>query len=277
MQPSDRNRTVPLVALVTGGLILVPMLIVAGCTSGERADADLKGTAWILTEYSAGGGTPVYPLVTAPVTLIFEDDKELGGTAGCNHYFASYEIHGADITIGQAGSTEMYCGAPGVMDQESAYLSLLAGAQTFAAENDRLSISDGKGNVILRFARNLPSVPQPLTGTTWTLDSFYAGDTVSSVIAGSSLTAVFDGIGNVTGSAGCNSYFAHYQISASSLTLDPPGSTKKYCGEPGIMEQETTFLSLLSRTGSYTVSGDQLTLKDASDRPLLTFRAAASG
>ncbi len=275
MQSTDRRKKIPLFPLLAAAMILIPVLVVAGCTGQGPAGIPLNGSGWTLTEY-LHNGTLVKPLAAAKVTLEFDDKGGIGGSAGCNHYFASYETKGTSVTIGQAGSTEMYCMTPGVMDQESEYLALLQNARTYSLEGDRLALSDAGGRVILRFERTVPPLPEPLVGTNWTLESFHAADTVSSVIAGTSITALFDGNGKVTGSAGCNSYFAGYQVSAASLSIDQPGSTKKYCGEPGVMQQESDYLSRLSQVRSYTITGDRLTLEDAGGQPILSFTKGAS-
>ncbi len=119
----------------------------AGCT-GQAPEPRLSGTGWTLTGY-VHNGTPVQALTTTKVTLDFGKEGKISGTAGCNHYFASYEVKGTAITIGQAGSTMMYCGEPGVMDQESAYLTLLGQAKTIVVEGDRLTLADAKGTTIL--------------------------------------------------------------------------------------------------------------------------------
>ena len=155
------------------------------------ANLPLNGTGWTLTEY-VSNDTPLATLNGTTVTLNFDKEGSITGTAGCNHYFASYEMKGTTITIGQAGSTEMYCTAPGVMEQESVYLALLGRASSVTIENDRLTLADAKGTTILSFARIVPPAPEPLVGTNWTLDSFYTADAVSSVIAGTTITAVFD-------------------------------------------------------------------------------------
>ena len=60
-------------------------------------------------------------------------------------------MKGTAITIGQAGSTMMYCAEAGVMDQESAYLALLPVRQGEGSRpgNESLAFSDANGIKIL--------------------------------------------------------------------------------------------------------------------------------
>jgi heat shock protein HslJ len=93
------------------------------------------------------------------------------------------------------------------------------------------------------------------------------------VIAGTTITAVFSD-GKVTGNAGCNSYGAGYRIDGMNLTIEPPVSTKMYCGEPeGLMEQENRYLNLLTSVAGYRIDGNRLDLLDEGGAALLTFSA----
>jgi heat shock protein HslJ len=207
--------------------------------------------------------------------MVFGDAGQITGSAGCNHYFARYDMKGTAVTIGQAGSTEMYCSAPGVMEQESVYLVLLSKTASVTAGNTSLTFTDAKGNTILSFARIVPPAPEPLVGTNWTLDSVYSGTAVSSVIAGTTITAVFGEDGRVAGSAGCNHYFASYNVTGTSVSIGSAGSTKMYCTGPGVMQQESSYLASLSRAAAFTITGNRLSLAEANGTMLLSFTKAA--
>jgi heat shock protein HslJ len=272
MEPVKKTRNLPLLPLLAGLMILIPILLAAGCTGKlpEPIDTKLDGSGWSLTGYSPNG-TSLQTLNGTTVTMVFKDAGQITGSAGCNHYFARYEIKGTAITFGQAGSTEMYCTAPGVMEQESAYLGLLGRVTSVAADNDLLTFADARGTPVLTFARIIPPAPEPLAGTNWTLDSLYASDAVSSVISGTAVTAVFGEDGRVTGSAGCNRYFASYNVTGSSMVIGTAGSTKMYCNGEGVMQQESTYLTSLGRAATFTITGDRLSLADAKGGMLLSF------
>jgi heat shock protein HslJ len=157
------------------------------------------------------------------------------------------------------------------MDQESAYLILLGQAKTIAIKGDKLTLSDAKGTAILTFAKTIPPAQEPLVGTTWTLESFHTADAVSSVLAGTTITAVFGADGSVSGSAGCNRYFASYNVTGTSLSISSVGSTKMACGAPGVMQQEGTYLTLISQAKTVTIKGDRLGLADAKGAAILSF------
>jgi heat shock protein HslJ len=272
MQPIKRTKKLPLLPVLAGAMILIPFLLFAGCT-GQVPEPRLEGTGWTLTGY-LNNGTFVPPVPGTMITMDFGTEGKIGGTAGCNHYFASYEVKGTGITIGQAGSTMMYCSDPGVMDQETTYLALLTRSKTLSVEGEHLTLSGEQGSPILTFTRTVPPKQQPLVGTNWTLESFHTGDAVSSVLAGTTITAVFTKDGSITGSAGCNRYFASYNVTGTSLQVSQAGSTKMACGAPGVMQQESSYLTLISQAKAFTINGDRLTLADAKGAAMLSYRAS---
>jgi heat shock protein HslJ len=270
MKHLKKTKNLPLHPVLAGAMILIPVLIVSGCTGQVPQDSRLGGTGWMLTGY-VHNGIPVQVLNWTTTTLEFGDDGRITGSAGCNHYFASYEVKGTAITVGPTGSTEMYCTSPGVMVQESAYLRLLGQVTSITVDGDRLTLGDANGTAILSFARIIPPAAAPLVGTNWTLESIYMGDAVSSVIAGTTITAVFGEDGSLAGSAGCNHYFTRYNATGTSLSVGPVGSTKMYCTAPGVMQQEMTYLALLGQTKNFTIKGGRLTLADMNGASILSY------
>jgi len=276
MEPVKKTKKIHLLPVLAGLMILIPLLIAAGCTGKPPVPSDLplNGTRWTLTGY-VFNGTSLQALNGTTVTLDFGDEGRITGSAGCNHYFATYEMKGRAITIGPAGSTLMYCAAAGVMEQETAYLTLLNKASSVTAGDDRLTLADAEGRTILSFARTVPPAPEPLVGTNWTLEAFHTADAVSSVTAGTTITAVFHEDGSVVGSAGCNRYFASYNVTGTSMSVGAAGSTKMYCTSPGVMQQESTYLASLSRATTFTINGEWLGLADAKGTTLLSFTKEA--
>ena len=99
-------------------------------------------------------------------------------------------------------------------------------------------------------------VTQPIAieGTVWKLVSYNQ----QPILAESEITAEFTE-GRVNGSAGCNLYFADYQLDNPELNIETIGSTKKACPND-LMEQETTYLNFLDGAESATVVGNVMTI-----------------
>jgi heat shock protein HslJ len=106
--------------------------------------SNLTGTGWRLISYAE-----VIPIEGKDMTAVF-DGKQVSGSASCNHYFGSYKIKGAQISIEGLGWTEMACMDPeGIMEQEQEIMSLLSDAATFSIQGDRLEIFTTTGNSLV--------------------------------------------------------------------------------------------------------------------------------
>jgi heat shock protein HslJ len=134
---NGRNLTI---ALMAWAVLLV------GCNPGPADSPSLEGTQWVLVALEGK-----LPLAGTAPSAEFSADQ-IGGSAGCNHYFGTYAVSGGSITISDVGSTEMYCMEPeGVMDQEQAFLAALASAARYRLAGARLEFLDATGRVILAF------------------------------------------------------------------------------------------------------------------------------
>jgi len=104
---------------------------------------------------------------------------------------------------------------------------------------------------------------QDLSGTNWNVIGYNNGkQAVTSVIAGTTLTASFGKDGNLTGSAGCNNYNGPYKVSGSQITIGPLASTMMACADPaGVMDQEAQYLAALGTAATYQIENNVLELR----------------
>ena len=125
---------------VFGAILMVALVLmsVVACDNVQSAVAfdPLDGTSWTLVAYRK----------TSPIegTMITAEFKEgiISGTAGCNHYTATYNPDGDAVTVGAIAVTEMACMEPeGVMEQEMVYLGYLSQARDWSIDGDTLMIS----------------------------------------------------------------------------------------------------------------------------------------
>ena len=122
-------------------------------TYSELEPKPLTGPTWELTWYDKGGSGLTTPLAGTEITAVFSDatdEGQVAGSAGCNNYTAVYEAAETDeentISIGPAASTMMECPDPeGIMEQEIAYLTALATANTYEVEGDELRLLNAEG------------------------------------------------------------------------------------------------------------------------------------
>lgn len=281
--------------VLLGILLVVAAIFVAGCTQpsqparqpGTPAPGQAPATAstpvsltdnrllaangWVL-DTMVSKGIQENLVSGTLVTARFNSDGTLNGNAGCNDYFASYVVSGKSMSIGKVGSTLKACGEPGVMDQETTYLAVLQTTSTYAVTTDNyliLSDAEGKTNLTFRLF-----TPPAVTGS-WVLDSIANGSSVSTLVTGTSITALFAKDGNLTGSAGCNDYFTTYKTTSDAFSVTPVGTTRKFCAEPaGVMDQETLYISQLRNTSSFAIRDNMLTLMDSNRKGLLFYKLA---
>lgn len=118
------------------------------------------------------------------------------------------------------------------------------------------------------------SVVSPLEDTTWVLESYYHSECghFHSVLEDTKITASFDSNnGQVTGSGGCNHYFAGYEIHKNEISIiGPIGATEMYCSEAGVMDQEKQYFSLLETIETFYINKGKLTILN-SVNPILVF------
>jgi heat shock protein HslJ len=252
------------------------LLALSACGSGDPAtDPDsLQDVTWVADAASLGSLVPGLP-DPARADIRFTDG-EVSGHSGCNLYGGTYAAKGdGSLTIEVGAMTEMACDEP-LMALDAAFTAALSEVTGFQVTGNGLLLTGGA--VALTFAREASVPPLPLIGTTWTLDTIGGdGGTVSSVIAGTTVTIRFADDGSFGGSSGCNSYGGRYTREGDALHLRDIAATAMACeGPAGVMEQEGAVLDLLGRTASFTIVGAQLTLSDAGGALLLGFTGAAA-
>ncbi len=259
------RRAVPLVTLGAAAAIALSACTAAGASpsaapSGPAGEpATLEGVSWARTDYAGADGTLVAVADGVTVTAAFTDGT-VAGNAGCNRYNGPYTLDGDKITIGNLVTTQMACQEPqaGV---ETAYLAALVKAATYAISGEGLELSNADGNVVLRYKAVAAA---SLTTTSWGASGINNGTGgVASIVAGSTVTAVFGDDGTVAGSAGCNTYTGSYTVNGSTIKIGPLASTEKACVDEAVTKQETVFLAAMEKATTFAITGNVLELRDA--------------
>ena len=282
------------IARVATLFICVTLLATVGCAGGfpglpdlpglpggeepeePEIEPSLKGTSWVLEAYGEPGNlTPA--LAGTDVTLEFLA-IELNGNAGCNSYFGSYTSKtDGSLEVNDLANTEMACMEPGVMDQETEYLTTLREAENYVVVGATLRIIGGGRLLVLARSEGAPGPEQPaeeeppeeeppveqppLKNTSWVLDAYGAPGSLTPAIPGKKPTTDFAS-GELNGSAGCNSYFGSYTSdSDGSLEISDLGNTDMFCVEEDVREQERAFLEALADANEYEVVGGKLRIE----------------
>jgi heat shock protein HslJ len=119
----------------------------------------------------------------------------------------------------------------------------------------------------------IDSSPTGLPGVTWDLLAYRntTGEMMP-VLEGTEISAKFGSDESLSGSAGCNQYFASYSVDGSRISIEQLAWTEMYCmGPEGINAQETIFLTQLEKAASYEIGADKLVILDPSGQTLLVF------
>lgn len=112
----------------------------------DEFDGQVAGTAWEVLSVNNGQEAVVSVIQGTELTVTFDDDGGVSGSAGCNSFSGSYDVSGNDIAIGPLSSTRKACASPdGVMEQEQRFLAALEGASTVAFVGERLELRTDTG------------------------------------------------------------------------------------------------------------------------------------
>ncbi len=132
--------------LIAVMLSVYTIISLAACSA---PDSMLDDTKWFLMSYGEQNNLEAI-IEDTEITATFNSTKsEVSGSAGCNTYFARYEVAGSNLSIFEMAFTEMTCDSPeGVMEQEQEFLSLLANAQSFQADDTTLTVICSGGQTL---------------------------------------------------------------------------------------------------------------------------------
>ena len=121
--------------------VMLSMFTVISLTACSTPNSMLDDTKWFLRSYGVQNNLEAI-IEDSEITATFNSaDGEISGSAGCNTYWAGYEVKGSGLSIFEMVFTEMACVSPeGVMEQEDVFLSLVANAQSFEADDTTLTI-----------------------------------------------------------------------------------------------------------------------------------------
>lgn len=108
-----------------------------------------------------------------------------------------------------------------------------------------------------------------LTNTYWKLVELHgAGVTPGE---GRELHMILKGEDQVRGYAGCNQFTGSVNVTGDALSFGPIASTRRMC--PDVMQQEGDFLQALENAHRFSISGEDLAVKDANGKVTMRFEA----
>jgi len=224
----------------------------------------LVGSEWHLLTFD---GSPLDE--TLSFTMAFTENR-YSGLAGCRHFEGDYQAGDGEIAFPLMAMVEETCpdADEAYWALEGRFLDAVGRARHWRIIDGHLELRTLPGAVLV-FAPYTPLPEVSLEGTAWSLAAFIEGETATAVLADTEITLAFE-VEQVSGSAGCNSYFASYTLDGGALRFGAAGMTKMYCATPeGVMEQEARYGDILSAVTLFEWDADQLTLRTADGRGLV--------
>ena len=194
----------------------------------------ILGGEWRITSIS---GAPVVGLT--PLTIGLAKSGRAFGFGGCNSFSVNFKHNHDALFFGSVEITEKACIDDGLMAQEAAFTAALRSEVPTAMREDGTLVLTGADGVILMAIR--PETPN-LSGSDWKVTSISR----TRFVAGHEPVLSFGAGGRLSGSGGCNSLFGDYSQDGVKLTITALGTTKMMCTDKDVMEQEMTFLNLLT-------------------------------
>lgn len=250
-------------ALTFAALLTLTSLLAACGTTGKAAT--LLDTEWQLV--SVGGNDAIPGLL---VSMKFNEDNQLNGIGGCNRFMGSWKHSGSnEMALSAGGSTMMAC-SEDIMKQEQAFFQALEDTARYKIADNRLNLYGADNATIATFDRLVPS---ELTRTKWEVIAINTGQESVISIDGTTMTAVFDPDGTVSGNAGCNTFSSDYSRGIDTLEFGEIAQTLMACDD-GIMKQEQAFLAALKQTKTYELGKGTLDLRGADGALMVMFREA---
>lgn len=235
-------------------LLMVSMILGTAVAMANNEDDDdntepehpLVNTQWQLSVIKGES-----PLSDVMVTLAFDEEGNVFGTGGCNHYNSTYTVDGINLTFGGIASTRMLCSDGGISEQEAAFFSMLEAVDRYELVTKDMLDFFTDDELTLEFLR-LPS----LDNTKWVLNTFND----NGLVEDSQITLEFDDEGMLGGLASCNHYGGSYEVDGQVLSLGDLFSTEMACMGEGLMDQEAAYLQTLGKVNRYVINNFTLRL-----------------
>jgi heat shock protein HslJ len=225
----------------------------------------LTASGWQWQQTQMNNGDLISPDQPQNYHLRFREDGTLAIQVDCNQAQARFEIEDHRLRIELGPMTLMACGETSLGDR---FMANLNGANSFFFRDGNLYIELKFDSGTMKFS------PQDvgLIGTHWRVTGYNNGrGGLVGVQEGPQLHLTFAKEGTLDGSAGCNHFSAPFNISGDQITLGPVMTTRKFCQDPpGIMEQESAFLSALPKASRFERTGDRLELRMVDDALVAT-------
>lgn len=231
--------------------------LVALLAACQAASPQLPGRTF-LSVGIAENGAPRALVAGTRIRLEFKDGG-ISVNGGCNSMAGDYQLSGGRLILGATATTDMACD-PARMAQDDWLLAVLGARPALTLAGNDLTID--AGSVVLQLTdRRVVEPDLQLIGPTWTVDSIFSADAVSSIPEGAVATLVFRADGTLDVNTACNQGSARWKAVGTGIEVSGLGLTKKGCaGAAG--ELESAVVSTLNAgTLAAAIEANELLLR----------------
>lgn len=217
--------------------------------------------AWVLVD------GPSDPIPGWDVTIEIDGDR-IGGTAACNLYGGVVEIGDGTIAVGEISVNEMGC-RDDVQQLEQAFLSALFAARTYTASGDQLDITTPQD--VWTFDRLAPLPTAELADTTWVLDGYIDGDSVSNEPGMDDAFIELASDGTMVGATNCRTLSGAWTETGSEIVFTE-FAAEGDCPDEASWNLDSRIVTVLGDGFSAEIDGGRLTVTSQGNEGL-TFRS----
>jgi heat shock protein HslJ len=116
----------------------------------------------------------------------------------------------------------------------------------------------------------------PLADTKWMLTSFGVGGVGNPLIERSAITLKFGSESRASGSGGCNTFGADYNVNGNKISFGRVISTRRACVDQRLNQQEQRYLGALESAETFRLDGNSLVIFHDDGRNRLLFMSTAT-
>jgi heat shock protein HslJ len=217
------------------------------------AEVGLVGLEFLLD--SAEGYTPV-PGTT--IRLSFDADQ-LSFSAGCNSYSGPYSLCEGKLCASSFGGTEIGC-EPARQTQDQWVADFMLASPEVTQVGATLTLA-GVDATLEFLDREVADADRPLTGRTWTVDTFIENGAATNFPSQVPPTLEFGVDGKLTLFTTCNGGGGSYTRNGQTLTIASVGITAVECGPTGSAPSEQRMMRVLADGEvSFEIDAGRLTI-----------------
>ncbi len=133
--------------IILSSILFVSLISCDSFTAKNPTDKDLMGMTWVLTNIGNR-----FTQKGVEVTLVFDNETELSGFAGCNYYNSDYSLSGENFSVWGITSSTDSCSET-IMDQEANFIITFEGAESIKLYGDNLVINSNEIYRKLKFSK----------------------------------------------------------------------------------------------------------------------------